>query len=736
MLELNEILMSAPERKTSITGIVRVVGISQDGRTVGLMQLDAWPLKAPYLLPLASIDPDNEENGIFRVEQFDPNFPLSKEKLSPKKQKWLESVSVMMRSTMGNLNMVMDAGYRNREFERIAERHLINPRTVQRQYYNYLWGGMVEMAFVGPKKAKKANVTPQKPGTQKRGPKPRNPESNEKGTAPLSKVREQLIEGARKFFLSGEYTEAEAFVLTKKKFFSNGKKAKRIPGKKVELEEILLPPSELPSARQFHYIIKLLRETEGDREKKPRDACPPRKRTIRRGKARAGVPGPGYRYEIDATRIQIRIVSRYNPAQLVREATLYIIIDVWSGAIVGYSLSLEPASWFLAAKALHTCFTQKSKVFNRLGLPYGDEDWISQHLPTKLAADRGEFVSNKAGVVPEIGIEVEIMPPMCPQRKGSVEGKLEDMKHGDNFYIKPGKHKKNPQRREKDGKKDAAFTLEELEQRIVEIILDLNNDPVPVEHMPAEAINAGVEAITYGGLFAWGLKHRTGFTRKLPEKVVENELMLRDKGTVTPEGIRFKKQNYTSDALIASGMMAKAATQGSFPIDIRYDDLLGDRIRYMDPIKREWTDVLNDNPDVRRLHTSFWEIEQHLFKAEGLHTKAKESNISNKHEKAPTINKQARAAVARAKDAKASGEQSKSKRAINQNTTVEIAAERSKRLLAEQQSTATALARISIKPVPPPEPASSPSVTPAESAKSVGQRTLELWKKKNAAVDK
>lgn len=733
MLQLNEVLIPQPERASSVEGIVRVVGISDDGRTVGLMQLDIWPLKAPYLLPLASVDPDRDENGILRVDKFDTNLPLSKDDLSTKKKKWLEGVSKQMESTMGDQNMVMDAGYRNREFERIAKRDSISARSVMRHYYDYLWGGMVEMAFLGPKKANGLEVRPQNAGTEKRGPKPRNTNTEDKGSAPLIEVREQLIAGARKFYLSGKFTEKESFVLTKKKFFSNGKKATKVSGKPVELEDLLLPPSKLPSERQFHYIITLLKKTEGDREKKPREAKPRRTRTVRRGKARANVPGPGYRYEIDATRIQIRIVSKYNSAQLVREATLYIIIDVWSGAIVGYSLSLEPASWFLAAKALYNCFTPKSKVFERLTLPYGDKDWVSRHLPTRLAADRAEMVSNKSGVVPEIGIEVEIMPPMRPERKGSVEGKIEDVKHGDNFYLKPGKHKKNPGRREKDGRKDAAYNLEELEQLIVDIILDLNNAPVPVENMPAEAVNVGVEAITYGGLFAWGLKHRTGFTRVLSEKVAENELMLRDKGSVTPNGIWYKKQNYTSDKLIESGLLARAATKGNFPIDIRYDDLVGDRIRYMDPITREWTDALNDNPEVRRLHSAFWEIEQHLFKAEGLRSKAEENNISNKHEKAPTINQRAKAASARAKDAKATNKQSKSKQAINQNTAAEIAAERSKRLLEEQKTLATALAVKAAEPATLPEPLSASVLD--QPAKSVGQRTLELWKKKNAAVD-
>lgn len=737
MLQLNEVLMPEPERATSIEGIVRVVGISDDGQTVGLMQLDIWPLKAPYLLPLASVDPDHEENGIHRVEKFDTNLPISKDELSEKKKTWLEGVSKQMKSTMGDQNMVMDAGFRNREFERIAERDSVSTRSVMRHYYDYLWGGMLEMGFLGPRKANRPDVRPQSAGTEKRGPKPKNTNLDDleaKGTAPLSAVRDQLIAGAKKFYLSGKYTEEEAFVLTKKNFFSNGKKATRQSSQKVELEDLLLPPTKLPSARQFHYIIALLKKTDGDREQKPRDAKPRRTRTVRRGKARANVPGPGYRYEIDATRIQIRIVSKYDPAQLVREATLYIIIDVWSGAIVGYSLSLEPACWFLAAKALHNCFTPKSKVFERLKLPYGDADWVSRHLPTKLAADRAEFVSNKSGVVPEIGIEVEIMPPMCPERKGSVEGKIEDIKHGDNFYLKPGKHKKNPGRREKDGKKDAAYTLEELEQLIVEMILDLNNEPVPVANMPAEAVKAGVEAITYGGLFAWGLEHRTGFTRVLTNNVAENELMLREKGSVTPNGIWFKKQNYTSHELIESGLLAKATAKGNFPIDVRYDDLVGDRIRYMDPIKREWTDALNDNPEVQRLHSAFWEIEQHLFKAEGLHAKAKDNNISNKHEKAPAINRRARAATARAKEAKATNKQSNSKQAINQNTAVEIAADRSKRLLEEQKTLATALAVKAAEPTPRPE--QPPTGTPDQPAKSVGQRSLELWKMKNAALGK
>lgn len=734
MLEINDILTSAPGHKTAIAGVARVLCISDDGETVALIELDERPIKAPYLIFTNSVDPDIEGNGTVRVSNFDPCLPISKDALSFAKRKRLDEIIKIMEEIMGDVLMIMDSEYRGRQIARVAKKFNIHGRTVRRYFYDYLWGGMIDLAFCGPQKPPDHKPAQQKPGSEKRGPKRRRESDDRSGSLPITAFREKLEMGARRFYFSGRYSEQEAFVLTKKAYFSNGKKAQKKSRQNIPLEELLLPSEQLPSPRQFHYVISILAQQEGEREGKPRQITPARTRKERRGRARTNVPGPGYRYEIDATKVQIRIVSRFDRSSLIREATLYIIIDVWSGAIVGYALSLKPASWFVAAAALKNCFTDKGEVFKRLGLPYESSAWISQHLPTKLAADRGELVSNKAGVVPEIGIEVEIMASLCPERKGTVEGKIEAVKHSDNFYLKPGAHKKNPGRREKNGKADAAFTLQSLEKRIVEIILDLNNDPVPVANMPVDAVNAGVSAITYGGLFAWGLKNRAGFTRKLSEKTVTNELMLRDEASVTPNGIRYRKQNYTSNALLDSGLMAKAAAKGNFSISIRYDDLIGDRIRYYDPRRNDWVDAFNDNPDVLRLHASFWEIESHLIKAELLYKEAKENNISNKDEKAKKFNLQAKDDIGLAKDKRP---RRNTKQAINTNTDIELAAERSRRLLEEQQSIAAALATQAVSMgVPAHKESDKETEDTVAPTKSIGQRALELWRGGNENLDK
>lgn len=733
MIELNDILTPAPDQKACIEGIVRVVAVSNDRTAVALIRLDIQPIKAPFNLPLSAVDPDDECNGIVRLETFRTNIAASKESLSKSDREKYERVRKLMESVIGDSHLVLDPFDRGQAFSRIATEHKVNERTVRRHFYNYLWGGMTDLAFAGPQN-NRSTPQRQQQGTKKRGRKPKCDE--EAGHLPLPVVRDNLEKGARLFFLSGKYTEQESFILTLQKYYSNGKTIIWEPGSRLVLDDILLPPHERPTFRQFRYVVSILKKEEGDREAKPRSTAPPRKQTVRRGKARDGVPGPGYRYEIDATKIQIRIVSRLDPDKLIREATLYIIIDVWSGAIVGYALSLQPASWFLAAKALRNCFTPKTAVFKRLGLPYNQDAWRAQHLPSRLAADRGELVSDKARSIPELGIKLEIMPPMRPDRKGSVEGKFESIKHGDNFYLKPGKHTKNIPRRGDDGKKTAALTLEDLEIMIVEIIIDLNNDPAPVERLPPEAVNAGISAITYGGLFEWGLENRSGFTRKLDPSAVTNELMLKGKGSVTPKGIYFKKYYYTSAALVSSGLLEKAVANGSFKIDVRYDDLIGDQIRYFDPTQQAWIEVINDDPNIQRLHASFWEIEELRDKAERLASKAKNNNIANKAEKAQRINKRNRKAIDRSKDAKSPGSRSQSKQAIRHHTEVEVAAERSHRLREEQKSRAAALAATQATHIDNEQPAGQNMPTPADKSKSVGQRSLELWKKKNADLDK
>lgn len=734
MFSLNDILEVSPGCKACFEGVVRIVATSEDGEMLALVRLDLPRHAAPFNRSVAELGAALEGESIRRLDTFETGLPASSNELSETKRERLAAITALMSPLMGDDLLILDAAYRGREFIRHASQAHVNVRTVRRHFNAYLWGGMTELALAGPQKAKPTCKGQQRTGTARRGPKPRDPAVASR--IPLPEVRSQLEAGARLYYLSGKHTMLEAFVLTLNKYFSRGKRAIKKGNEGIRLEDILRPSGHLPSYAQFRYVCDLLAVESGGRTEKPRQILPPRQKSAKRGKARRGTHGPGYRYEIDATRLQIRIVSRYSRRNLLREATLYIIIDVWSGAIVGYAISLDPASWALAAKALRNCFTDKTEVFKRLKLPYGASDWVARHLPTRLAADRAELVGNKAGIVPEIGIKVEIMPSLRPDRKGTVEGKFEAIKHGDNFYMKPGSHIKNPQRRQRDGKQDAAFTLVELEKLIVEIIIDLNNDPVPIDAIPAEAIKAGRSAITYGGLFEWGLAHRAGFTRTLPSKEVFNNLLLRATARVTAEGIHFRKQNYICDTLFQLGLPQRAARKGAFEIDIRYDEYFGESVWFVDPQLQEWVPAHNDNEDVARLKASFWELEDFLQAAEKLAFDAKTENILKKNHKAKRLNRMAGQAIREARAAKAGQTKSQSKAQIAANTAVEATAERLLQAKAAQASFAAKLNPTQEETVPPQEdspPRDDPAASPAP---SVGQRSLELWRKMNANLGK
>jgi hypothetical protein len=446
------------------------------------------------------------------------------------------------------------------------------------------------------------------------------------------------------------------------------------PGSERRLEDILVSPEKRPSLRQFRYICQLLERREGKRKQAPGRARPRKTKLVLKGRSRDGVAGPGYRFEIDATKLQVQLVSRYGRQHLVGEPTLYIVIDIWSGAIVGYALSLNSPSWALASKALKNCFTDKTEVFERLHLRYTSDDWPARHLPSRLAADRGELVSGKADVVPELGIIVEIMPSMSPERKGKVESKFKDIKHRNNFYRLLGGHPKNPGRREPDGKDKAALTLEELEICIVEIIIDLNNDPVPFRYVPAEAQSLGSSDITHIGLFRWGLDHRPGFTRSLDPKSVFNALLARATASVTTRGIHFRKQFFVSPRLLELGYTARAANSGAHEIEIGYDDHFADQVWFCDPILGDWVPAMNDDEETRHLRASFLEVEKFRRKHEKCALEAKAENVHRKDEKARGINKMTREAAQQAKEQR-TGLPKSSRAGIRKNRLIDKAAE-------------------------------------------------------------
>lgn len=666
MLEINDIISPAPDASTAIEGFVRFVGIDLQNYAC-LIRLDQYPLKAPFTIPMSEICSAIQAGHIIKDQHVELDL-MPIEQLSDTAKEKMQKDMKLIAPFLDDDTILFDSKFRGRMFTKRAKESSVSPRLLRRLYYQYLYGGKTESALA-PHFAKRGGKDKQqKLGTKRKGPKAKDKITGSQLTLP--EVRECLEKGAKRFFLPGNNTLEEAFMETKKMYFSNGGHFER--GKKIS--EILLPPEKLPSYKQFRYVCEALQLS---LEKRGRKVA----RRIRqkspewdfRGWSRDGVLGPGSRFEIDASKVQIRLVSRYNRAQTLKDPTLYVIVDIWSGAIVGYALSLHNASWALAARALRNCFTDKKEIFERLGLDYSSDDWPCAHLPERLAADRGELVSNRAGLITEIGIVLDIMPPMCPQRKGKIEASIKDIKHGHSHRL-PGRHPKFRQRRETDGTDSAALTIDELEQIIVEIIMGLNHDPVPMSHIPPELIEGGETDVTHIGLWRWGLQHRFGHTRKLTQQDVYSNLMTKAEASLTNRGIYFKSQTFALPDGTKPLTHKPASVNGNFRVNILYDEHDVSCIRFWESRTKSWVQAANMDKELMRRKAGFCELEIFRNEVKKIRSTVKDESLHRRSEMDKEIKNIVKQAGEEAREDKRGISKSGRRKNMRENTKLEIEA--------------------------------------------------------------
>lgn len=580
MIIVNSVIYSESEILTGDVGYFRVVGIRNN--EAYLFRLDTPVQKAPITCQLNLLN-FAIDYKIRIIGDFIINLPRSEEQLSDKGKIHLHETLQFMTPIINDEEIIFCSKKRGSAFRLCASAAGKTPRTIRRLFYDYLWSGCTILAFAryihtgGPKQ--------QSVNTAKRGPKPKSP--FETSNFALPAVYEQLVKGAKRYFLHGEYTFEEAYTLTMDSYFT-GTRLKR--SKNIRLSETkkhLPSASLLPTKRQFRYVCDKLVFEQGSRPKLPRKMRPEEELKVPKGKVRGHVPGPGYRFEIDSTKIQVELVSMFNRSWIIGNATLFIVVDVWSAAIVGYAISLENSKWSLASQCLHNCFQDKTETFARLKLPYSNEDWICHELPTNLTADRAEFLTDKADNFFISNIRVEILEAMRPDLKPLVERTFSEIKHG-HFFPTPGKYAKFLKRREKDGKSNAVMTLDEFEKIVIEVIMGINNDPQNVSNIPTEMLRENQPDVTRMGIYKWGLKNLTGYTRTMSSENVKSFLLIKGTATVKPNGLYYKGERYLSPRLLEGGYQARATKYGQYQIEIRYRELPFDEIYFLDDANNTW----------------------------------------------------------------------------------------------------------------------------------------------------
>jgi hypothetical protein len=628
-----------------IVGAFRVVAIDVNRDICALVRLDVDHPKSPFQVSLSSLMHRIEAQEIESDQEFALDLSSSEEELNAAELAELHRVEAYFSPLLeaGIDVLILNPRIRREKIAEQSSKCHVHERTIEKHFNLYLWAGMSRFGLLGERN--------RRPRMQKEGSKRRGPEGE--GPA-LPAVRAALEDGCRLHYLPGEHTLLEAYALTLKDSFTN--------------------QDCIPTLRQFRYVSDCLK---GKEAKRPSDGQNQPRVPI--GKSRDHVLGPGYRSEVDGTRFQVQLVSQFGRQFMIGEASACVTIDDASGAYTGWAVKPGPPNWDLVRAALLNAFTDKTQEFERLDLPYTSEDMPVKEIPTRLTADRAELLTNNAGVVPDMGIKVEIMPPMRPDRKGQIERSIGAVKNQDNFYFIPGSHVKNPGRRVDDGKSSASLTIKELERLYVEKIMDLNLEPVPLSEIPTALVDAGYHSITRIGLYHWMLENRPGHYRTLSPIEVFTFLLNKADATATSVGITYKKMTFRSDRLRELGYDAE-----SKPITIGYTDR-ADQVWFYDEQACELVAAQNDHKEIRRAHATFDEAKLFLKKADQLRFQAKLANVGRRAEKAARINKETRTAAREAKEARKPLTKTAAKREIRKNQGAEVVAERIRRSVRERE---------------------------------------------------
>ncbi|MEO8732578.1 MAG: transposase, partial [Rhodoferax sp.] len=307
------------------------------------------------------------------------------------------------------------------------------------------------------------------------------------------------------------------------------------------------PQGSFPNKRQVRHIIEsgterlervLRATTQGHFQRNLRGL---------RGKAYDGVAGPGHAYAIDATIGDIHLRSSVNRAWFIGRPIVYMVVDIWSTAIVGFYVCLSGPSWNTAKLALFSTCCDPQLLAKLWGYEYIEVLNPSPTAPFQVWTDRGEYVSAGAReTCLSLGVNFAIDPPYRPDLKGLVEV-LHRIAKDKQYHFLPGAI--NARRKELENKpsaKGSALTMREYVHYLHGIFCHYNLFAERNHRLTMEMIAAGVDP-TPAGLWRFGHEAGIGYRKAISRDRLITGLLQRGTAIARRDGVFHESLQYESE---------------------------------------------------------------------------------------------------------------------------------------------------------------------------------------------
>lgn len=284
-----------------------------------------------------------------------------------------------------------------------------------------------------------------------------------------------------------------------------------------------------------------------------------------------GVVGPGHTWAIDSSIGDIYLRSSVNRAWIIGRPIVYIIVDIWSTAIVGFYVCLDGPSWAMAKIALF-CAAAAPELIGEL---WGYEVMPSLYpAPTMCAAllcDRGEYLSKAAKITGAKLIPcMSYAPPYRPDLKGLVEV-IHRIEKDQQYYFVPGaidQRRVEFELRQFDPTK-AVLTIPEYVAYLYQIFTTYNLTAPRQGRLDAHMAAAGVFP-SPAGLWRYGHEVGIGVRRNLSFSELVTNLLPTEPAHVTRRGVMLLGMQYESPTVDEQQWTALARNFGAWDIQANY----------------------------------------------------------------------------------------------------------------------------------------------------------------------
>lgn len=268
------------------------------------------------------------------------------------------------------------------------------------------------------------------------------------------------------------------------------------------------------------------------------------------GRAWQGVAGPGHTYAIDSTVGDIYLRSSLNRSWLIGRPIVYVIVDVWSTAVVGFYVCLTGPSWSTAKVALFNSVAPAGMVQSIYQIDSLSTVQPSPTLPHVLQCDRGEYLSRGHELTASrLSYNASFTPPYRGDLKGVVEV-LHRIEKDAQFLFVPGAidYRRQELEMRKVDPRSAIFTLREYVEYLSQVFVEYNFRNSRNGRLDADMIAAGIEP-SAAGLWRFGHDVGIGYRRHTDSDHLVRELLSTTTARVGRNGVRFADCFYESNEL-------------------------------------------------------------------------------------------------------------------------------------------------------------------------------------------